>query len=138
MHEDLSRKVEIKLSTDRTFGLVFAAFFAVVGLFPLLRGGNVRVWALAVSGVFLLTAAVMPGALHPLNLAAAKFAAVMHRFVSPLVSGLFFFVMLTPIAMLSRVFRKDPLRLKFVPDADSYWIPKEKSGPAAETMRNQF
>src|SRR5690242_11445734 len=138
MHEDFSRKVEIKLSTDRTFGWVFGVFFALVGSFPLLRGGGIRWWAAGLSGVFLLLAAIAPTVLHPLNLAAAKLAEVMHRVVSPVVLGLFFFVILTPIAMLSRVFQKDPLRLSFDPEAETYWIKRKAPGPAPETMKNQF
>jgi hypothetical protein len=138
MHEDFSRKVEIKLSKDRTFGLVFAIFFAILGLFPLWKGHPVRLWALGVSAAFLLLAAVYPAALHPLNLAAAKLAEVLHRIVSPVVSGLFFFVFLTPCAVLMRMFRKDPLRLNFDREAPTYWVNRTQPGPAPESMTNQF
>jgi hypothetical protein len=138
MHEDFSRRVEIKLSKDRTFGLVFALFFALVGMFPILRGGTVRVWALGVSGIFLLAGVVLPSSLHPLNLAAAKLAEVLHRFVSPVVSGVFFFAILTPIAILARIFRKDSLHLSYDREAASYWVQRVKPGPEPSTMRNQF
>ena len=138
MHEDYSRRVEIKLSKDRTFGLVFGTFFAIVGAFPMLHGRPPRVWSLTVSGVFFAVSLIQPTLLHPLNLAAKKLSEILHRFISPLVAGIFFFVFLTPVAILSRIFRKDPLNVLFDRDAQTYWVKRDPPGPAPESMANQF
>jgi hypothetical protein len=137
-HEDLSRKAEIKLSSDRTFGVVFGAFLALIGVWPLTHHGRVRWWALALSGGFFLAALVLPSCLHPLNRAAARLSAILHRVVSPLMAGLFFFVAITPFALLFRLGGKDLLRLRFDKKAGSYWTPRQPPGPAPESMANQF
>jgi hypothetical protein len=137
LHEDLSRKAGIKLSSDRTFGLAFGTFFALLGAFPALHHGPIRSWALLLSGLFLLTALALPSLLHPLNRLAAKFAEVMHTIVSPVMVGLFFFACLTPLALVYRMFRKDPLGLRFDLEAKTYWV-KRESSPAPESMVNQF
>lgn len=137
-HEDLDRREEIRGSGDRAFGLVFTVVFAVVGLLPLLGGARVRGWALALSGLFLAAALLRPGVLAPLNRAWTRFGALLHRVVSPLVLAFLFYGVVTPTGLLARAFGKRPLALRFEPDAESYWIPREPPGPAPETMKNQF
>jgi hypothetical protein len=137
-HEDLSRTAEIKLSSDRTFGLVFGAFFALAGTFPLAHHGRVRWWALALSAGFFLAALVFPSSLHLLNRAAARLSGVLHRVVSPLMAGVFFYLVVTPFALLFRLRGKDPLRLHFDKKAASYWVPRQPPGPEPESMANQF
>ncbi len=137
LHEDLSRKAGVKLSSDRTFGLAFGTFFGLLGAFPALHHHPVRSWALVLSGLFYLAALARPSVLHPLNRLAAKFAEVMHGIMSPIMVGLFFFGCLTPLALVYRLFRKDPLSLRFDPEAPSYWV-KRESTPPPESMVNQF
>jgi hypothetical protein len=137
-HEDLSRGAEIKLSADRTFGLAFGGFFALIGIWPLAHHGLVRWWALALSGGFILAALVVPSSLHPLNRAAARLSGVLHRVFSPLIAGLFFFAAITPYALLLRLGGKDLLRLRFDKKAGSYWEPRQPPGPDPESMANQF
>lgn len=127
-----------EIGSDRSFGIVFTVFFAVVGGLPLLSGGGPRIWALAVSGGFLLVALAIPKILHPLNVVWMKFAAVLNSIVSPLVLGLLFFTTITPIGLLMRMFGKDVLRLKFDKNAESYWIKRDPPGPPPESMSNQF
>jgi hypothetical protein len=137
-HEDLSRGAEIKLSSDRTFGLVFGAFFALVGIFPLAHHRGVRWWSLALSAAFFLAALVFPSSLHILNRAVALLSGVLHRVVSPLMAGVFFYLVITPFALLFRLRGKDPLRLHFDKKAGSYWVPRQPPGPEPESMANQF
>lgn len=137
-HEDLRREHTIKTSSDRAFGFVFAAVFAVIGLWPLLGGDGVRVWALAVAVVFLAAGAVFPRVLAPLNRVWTKLGLVLHHVVNPLVMGLLFYFVVTPVGLLMRLFGKDPLRLRLEPQARSYWIERRPPGPAPETMKNQF
>ncbi len=137
-HEDLSRQEAVKGGSDRAFGLVFTVVFAIVAAWPLLGGGLPHWWALGVSGVFLALALLRPVLLAPLNRLWTRFGLLLHRIVSPLVLGLMFFLVLTPSGWAMRLLGKDPLRLAFEPEAESYWIEREPPGPQADTMINQF
>jgi hypothetical protein len=138
-HEHLtSSEAVVKVSSDRCFGVVFAAFFALVWILPTLRGRSVRWWALGVSLLFLFIALASPRALHPLNLLWAKLAVLLHHIVSPAAMALVFFLAFTPMGFLLRAFGKDVLRLRRSPNADSYWIPRDPQGPPPETMIHQF
>lgn len=138
LHEDYGREAEIEGSSDRGFGLVFAVVFSIVALLPLYGGGEVRVWAAAVAGVFGGLALVLPRVLAPLNRLWMKLGMLIQRVVSPIILGLLFFVTITPIGLFMRMLGKDFLRLRWDPDADSYWIPREPPGPEPESMKNQF
>ena len=137
-HEKLDRAGDVKVGSERAFGWVFAAVFALIGLWPLLSAESVRLWALIVAALFIAAAYFAPGALKPLNRLWFLFGMLLHKIVSPLVMALLFFVTVTPIAVFMRLAGKDPLRLKFDRAAKSYWIERTPPGPAPETMRNQF
>jgi hypothetical protein len=138
MHEDFVREEDIQGSSNRSFGGVFTVVFAAIGLFPLIRGGEIRVWALVIAAVFFLAALLWPAVLAPLNRLWFKFGMLLHRVVSPLVMGMLFFVVVTPIGLLMRLFGKRPLSLEFEPAEQSYWILRQPPGPAPETIKNQF
>ena len=131
-----ARKVE--MGSDRSFGLVFAAVFAVAALLPLKSGGEIRLWAMAVAVAFLVVSFAYPKALKPLNKAWFLVGLALHHVVTPVVMGLLFFVTVTPMALLMRATGKDPLRLKRDDSAASYWIHRQPPGPAPESMRRQF
>jgi predicted membrane metal-binding protein len=137
-HEDFSRQDDIKLSSDRSFGLIVAACCLIVALWPLIRTEPVRLWALGVAAIFAVLALLWPPGLAPFNTAWMKLGIVLYTIVSPVVLGLLFFLTVTPIALLMRLLRKDPLRLRREPDATSYWIDRMPPGPASESMKNQF
>ena len=137
-HESFSRSTVEKLSSDRTFGNVFAAFFAIIGLLPVLSGRDPRFWALALGGAFLIVAFVAPRVLRPLNRLWMRFGLVLHKIVNPLVLGMMFFVVVTPVGLLMRVFGKDPLRLRFDAEAETYWIVRDPPGPAPDSLNHQF
>ena len=138
LHEDYGRQEEVEGSSDRSFGLVFAVVFGIVALWPLYGGGEIRLWAAGVAGVFGLVALVLPKLLAPLNRLWMKLGMLLQMIVSPIVLGLLFFGTIMPIGLVMRLFGKDFLRLRWDPDADSYWIPREPPGPAPDTMENQF
>lgn len=139
MHEHTPRHTsQIQSSSDRSFGFVFAAVFLIVALFPLLHAAGIRIWAVAVSGVFLLLASFLPHVLAPANRLWTKFGLLLHNIVSPVALGILFFLVVTPTGLLMRLFGKDPLRLRFDPAADSYWIKRDPPGPAADSLNNQF
>ncbi len=137
-HEDLSRHIEIKGGSDRSFGLVFAGFFTLVAAISAWRHGWMWPWALPAAGVFAGLALVAPTLLAPLNRGWTRFGVLLSRIMNPIVLGLMFFVTILPIGLLLRAMGKDLLRLKRDPAAASYWIDRTPPGPAPETMRNQF
>lgn len=138
LHEDLSRRQEGHGSSDRSFGLVFAAFFLLVGLTPLRLHHPVRWWAVAVAVAFALVGLVTPAWLRPMNRIWSELGLLLGRMVNPLVTGILFFLVVTPIGLLARLRRKDPLRLTRVAGATTYWIERKPAGPPPATMSNQF
>ncbi|MEX0696121.1 MAG: SxtJ family membrane protein [Dongiaceae bacterium] len=138
LHEDLTREDAVKGSSDRSFGLVFAAVSLVVAGLSLWRGGWVWPYGLAAAAAFGGLALAAPRALAPLNKAWLLFGLLLHRIVNPLVMGLMFFLVIAPMGLVMRLGGKDFLRLKFDRKAPTYWIAREPPGPAPETMRNQF
>lgn len=137
-HEDLYRDEEAASASDRSFGFVFTVVFAIIGFLPLLYGNDVRKWALALSLLFLLVAIFVPSALRPLNRVWMKFAEVLHRIVNPLVMGAMFFIVISPVALVMRLFGRDVLRRKFDPSAQTYWVSRDNAGTDPAGMRNQF
>jgi predicted ABC-type exoprotein transport system permease subunit len=129
---------DVKAGSNRSFGIVFCAVFAVIGLLPLLGGGSPRIWALAVGIVFLAVALLFPGWLAPLNRQWTRFGLLLSRFTAPIVMAFVFFTTVTPIAIVMRLLKKDPLRLHLDAGMDSYWIVRSPSGPKRGTMKNQF
>ena len=127
-------KDEIKISTNKSFGIVFFFVFIIIGLFPALSGGNVRLWSIVISVIFLILGLLNSKILSPLNKLWFRFGIILGRVVSPLVMGFVFFLVVTPIGFIMRVLGKDLLNLKFNRNK-SYWI--EKTGPKSK-MKNQF
>jgi hypothetical protein len=137
-HESLRREESIAGSSDRSFGIVFAAVFLIVAVVPWFFGGIFRAWALVVAAGFLVAALAFPSTLAPLNRLWTRFGLLLHRIVSPIVLGIMFFLVVTPIGLLMRLFGKDPLRLERDASAGSYWIPREPPGPPPESLKDQF
>lgn len=125
-------------SSNRTFGLVFAAFFALIAVLPLLRGHAVRRWPLPVSALFLLAALAAPKVLAPLNRAWTALGKLLHAVINPLILGVLFYLVFAPFGWVLRRMGKDFLRLRPAPDAPTYWIARQPPGPAPESMSRQF
>jgi hypothetical protein len=137
-HEDFRRGAAVEAASERSFGLTFAAVFLVVAVWPLWSGGGARAWALAAALGCAGLALLRPAALRPLNRAWARLGLLLHRMVSPVVMAFLFYGVVTPTALLMRLFGKNPLRLGFERESRSYWIAREPPGPEPETMRHQF
>ncbi len=135
-HERLSEDEVFKGSSDRSFGLVFAAVFTRIGLWPLLSEGGVRWWSLAIALMFAAPAIARPSALAPLNRLWTRFGLMLNRIVSPLVMGLLFYVVITPFGLIMCVAGKGLLRLRYDPGVKSYWIERDPPGPAPETRHH--
>jgi hypothetical protein len=135
-HEDFGAKTVRRGPSDRNFGFVFTAAFLLFGLVPLRHGRPVRAWCLAVSGAFLLVTIVRPSLLHTANRLWVKLGLLLGRIVNPIVTGLLFYLVFTPAAMIMRWAGKDPMRLRMDKDAKTYWQPRE--GQDLSDMTNQF
>ena len=125
---------DIKIGSNRSFGIVFFIVFLLIAIYPLLSGENVRLWSLAIATIFFILGIINSSLLSPLNKIWFKFGLLLGRFISPLVMGLIFFLVVTPIALFMKLLKKDLLNLKFNKD-NTYWI--VKSGPKSK-MKNQF
>jgi hypothetical protein len=137
-HESFHREETVQGSSDRTLGLVFAVFFLLVTLLPLVRGRPARMWALIPAGAFLIAALLLPGILHPLNIVWTRLGLLLHRITNPIILGVLFYVVFMPFGLVVRLVGKDLLRLRWDPQADSYWIPRDPPGPPPESMAKQF
>lgn len=138
LHERFDRADAVKAGSERAFGVVFAVVFALIGLWPLIGGGEVRAWALGIGGGFAVVALARPSLLRPLNILWFRFGQVLHAIVNPLVMGLLFYGAVLPTGLVLRLLGKDPLRLRFEREAASYWIRRDPPGPPPDTMRRQF
>ena len=123
-----------KYPTNKNFGIVFSIVFLIIALFPLINDGSFRIWSLIVSTVFLFLGLINSKILTPLNKIWFKFGLILGRIASPVIMGIIFFLVVTPIAFIMRLVGKDLLNLKFNKHK-SYWI--EKTGPKSN-MKNQF
>jgi hypothetical protein len=137
-HESFSRDEGIEGSSNRAFGLVFAAVFLIVALLPLLSGEAVRWWSAAVATVFGALAVLAPPVLGPLNKLWTRLGLLLHRIVNPVVLGVMFFIVVTPTGLLMRIAGKDPLRLKRDDAVSTYWIERDPPGPSPDSFRDQF
>ena len=100
---------DIKIGSNRSFGLVFFIVFFIISIYPILNNGDIRIWSLILSFVFLILGLLNSKILSPLNKIWFKFGIFLGKFISPIIMGLIFFVVVTPIGLLMRVLRKDLL-----------------------------
>ena len=137
-HESFAREAEVRGSSDRTFGVVMTLFFSLLAFYPALRGGTVRIWAVAIAAAFLLPALVRPTLLHGLNHLWMRLGLLLHRIVSPVVLAFLFYVVFTPFGFVMRLMGSDPMRRRIDPSAPSYWVLRDPPGPDGASMANQF
>ena len=120
--------------SNKSFGIVFFIVFLLIAVWPLIDGQSLRVWSLIVSLIFLVLGLLNSKLLNPLNLAWVKFGKILGKVVAPIVMGVIYFIIITPIGLFLRLIGKDILQTKFSKN-NSYWIKREKNiGP----MKRQF
>ncbi len=136
--EQLNRVDQVEGSSDRSFGLTFAAVGAVVALWPLTSGSEPRWWLLASAAALAAISFIAAPILHPLNRLWLGIGLMLHRIVSPVVLGVVFYGVLTPTGLILRARGKDLLRLRLDKGAASYWITREPPGPTPKSMHRQF
>ena len=127
-------KSNIKMSSNKSFGIVFSIFFLIIGLFPLLDNLNIRIWSIIISIIFIILGMLNSKLLSPLNKAWFRIGLILGGIVSPIIMGLVFFLVVTPTSLLLRLFKKDVLSLKSN-NKNTYWI--EKTDRISK-MKNQF
>ena len=125
---------EIKIGSNKSFGIVFFIVFLLIATYPLINNGELRIWSLILSLAFLILGLLNSKILYPLNKIWFKFGLLLGRIVSPLVMVIIFFLVVTPIGLLMRILNKDLLNLKFN-KSKSYWIEKNEQ---KSKMKNQF
>ena len=128
------KNTEIKIGSNKSFGIVFFIVFLLIAIYPLIDNGELRIWSLIIAIIFLILGLINSKVLTPLNKLWFKFGLLLGKVVSPLIMGIIFFLVVTPTALIMRIIGKDLLNLKFN-NKKSYWI--EKTGPKSK-MKNQF
>ena len=134
MFENISHQ-KIKAGTERNFGLVFAAVFAIIGLYPLWSGKNIHLWACIIAFIFLFLAIFLPKVLILPNKLWFKLGSFLGAIVSPLIMGLIFFLTVTPTGIIMRLLGKDILNQKIKKTIKSHWIKRREN---LNSMKNQF
>tara|TARA_B100000787_G_scaffold88475_1_gene65362 strand:+ start:1914 stop:2306 length:393 start_codon:yes stop_codon:yes gene_type:complete len=120
--------------SNKNFGIVFFIVFLLVAFYPLTFNGEIKIWSLLISLLFLLLGMMNSKILTPLNKTWFKFGIILGKIVSPIIMGIIFFLVVTPIGLIMRVFKKDILNLKYNNDK-TYWV--KKNGQKSK-MKNQF
>ena len=140
MHEKIDRHDDVKAPSERSFGITFVVVFALLAAFTWWHRGlsttfNITAGVSAAFAVFTLLA---PRLLRPLNLIWLKFGLLLHKVVNPIIMGLLFFGVFTPMGVVMRLFGVDFLRMKKKPATESHWNIKRDDGLAESSMKNQF
>jgi len=129
----MDKKIVIKKKDNVIFGITFSAVFLIIALWPLLDGLNLRTWSLITSVTFVMISLTFPNVFTYLNLWWIKLGYFLGKIISPIVIGIVFFIIVTPIGLLLRLFGKDILRLKR--NKNSYWINRDYK---IQSMKKQF
>ena len=127
------KEIKINKKNNITFGILFFIFFLIIAIYPLKSGGVIRVWSIVLSLLFLIITITRPNLFTFLNRSWIKFGFFLGKIISPIVMGLVFFFVVTPIGILVRIFKKDVMGLKR--GANTYWINREDK---VQSMKKQF
>ena len=123
------------MSSNRNFGFVFFIVFLIISLWPLQHEGQIRIWSIVISLIFLILSLMNSKLLTPLNQLWSRFGLLLGNIVAPIVMGLVFFLVVTPVGIVMRIMGKDLIRKKLNKNNKSYWIKREKP---IGTMKKQF
>ena len=126
--------MKVKISSNRSFGVVFFIVFLLIALWPMLDEGQIRIWSIILSIIFISLGLMNSKLLTPLNILWFKFGIILGKIISPLIMGIIFFIVVTPIGLIMKILKKDILNLKFNNNY-TYWIEKND---IKSKMKNQF
>ena len=122
-------------SSNKSFGLIFFVIFLIIGLWPLKNGENLNFYFITISIIFLILGLINSKLLSPLNKSWIKLGEILGIIIAPIIMALVYFVILTPVSFIVRIFGKDLLSLKLLKDKETYWIKRKKS---LGSMKKQF
>ena len=125
---------DIKIGSNRSFGIVFFVVFLIIGLWPLINNGDIRNWSVIISAIFLVLGLLNSKVLTPLNKTWFRFGIFLGNFIAPIVMAIVYFLVVTPIGILMKIVKKDLINLK-KNNNKSYWIEKNE---IKSSMKNQF
>ena len=125
---------DIKISSNRNFGIVFFIVFLIIGLWPILNDNEIRNWSLIISLIFLILGIFDSKILTPLNKIWFKFGILLGNFIAPIMMSVIFFLVVTPTGIIMRLLGKDLINLKMNKNK-TYWIEKKD---IKSSMKNQF
>ena len=131
----MTSNTKINISSNRSFGLVFFVLFLIVALWPLKYEEDIRLWSLVLSIIFFILGVLNSKLLTPLNKLWFKFGIFLGLIVSPIVIGIVFFLVVTPIGVFMRFLGKDLLKTIKVKNISTYWIKRDKQD---SRMKKQF
>ncbi len=123
-----------KISSNRSFGILFSILFAIIAFWPIINGNPLRLWSIPISVIFLVLGLLNSKLLNPLNIVWVKFGELLGRIIAPIVMAIIYFIIVTPIGLFMRLIGKDLLNIKFL-KANTYWIKREKK---ISSMKKQF
>ena len=123
-----------KISSNRSFGILFSIVFAIIAFWPTINGNPLRLWSIPISVIFLVLGLLNSKLLNPLNIVWVKFGELLGRIVAPIVMAIIYFIIVTPIGLFMRLIGKDLLNIKFS-QKNTYWIKREKK---ISSMKKQF
>ena len=131
---NIMKNNEIKISSNKSFGIVFAIVFFLIALWPIIKSDDIRIWSLIVSIIFLILGIMNSSILTPLNKIWFRFGIFLGNFIAPVVMGIIFFFVVTPIGLIMRLLGRDLIKLK-KNNENSYWIEKKDT---ESSMKKQF
>ena len=123
-----------KISSNRSFGILFSIVFAIISFWPIISGDPLRLWSIPISIIFLILGLLNSKILNPLNIVWVKFGELLGRIIAPIVMAIIYFIIVTPIGLFMRLIGKDLLNIKFS-KSNTYWIKREKK---ISSMKKQF
>ena len=123
-----------KISSNRSFGILFSIIFAIIAFWPTINGNPLRLWSIPISVIFLVLGLLNSKLLNPLNIVWVKFGELLGRIIAPIVMAIIYFIIVTPIGLFMRLIGKDLLNIKFS-KSNTYWIKREKK---VGSMKKQF
>ena len=124
----------MKNSSDKSFGILFFIIFLIIGLWPLYHSNPIKLWSVIVAVIFLILGLSNSRILSPFNKVWVKFGELLGKIIAPIIMFIVFFVILTPLSLVVRIFKKDLLKVKYSKEK-SYWIKREKN---IGSMKKQF
>ncbi len=126
---------QIKKKDLVTFSLIWAFIFFIIGVYPAIKNGDIRIWPLVVGFLFLSLSKIKPTVLTVFYILWTKLGVIIGGIVSKLIMLILYFGLLTPISLILKILGKDLLAKKMDRRKSTYWINRETQ---PQSMKKQF